>query len=78
MAQGRSTKIITMIKLVRTSRLSMKNSLSRAVFAPVGHENHQTIPNVDPGVELFRKAYLEVSAFHFKVGETSFVQQVSI
>ena len=28
MAQGRSTKFISMIKLVRTSRLSIKNSLS--------------------------------------------------
>ena len=31
MAQGRSTKIISMIKWIRTSRLSIKNSLS-AVF----------------------------------------------
>ena len=29
MAQGRSTKIITMIKWMRTIRLSIKNSLSR-------------------------------------------------
>ena len=28
MAQGRSTKIISMIKWIRTSRLSIKNSLS--------------------------------------------------
>ena len=28
MAQGRSTEIITMIKWIRTSRLSIKNSLS--------------------------------------------------
>ena len=28
MAQGRSTKIITMIQWIRTSRLSIKNSLS--------------------------------------------------
>jgi len=28
MAQGRSTEIISMIKWIRTSRLSMKNSLS--------------------------------------------------
>ena len=28
MAQGRSTKIISMIRWIRTSRLSMKNSLS--------------------------------------------------
>jgi len=31
MAQGRSTKIITMIKWIRTSRLSIKKSLSRNV-----------------------------------------------
>ena len=30
MAQGRSTKIIWMIKWIRTSRLSIKNSLSAA------------------------------------------------
>ena len=30
MAQGRSTKVISMIKWVRTSRLSVKNSLSLA------------------------------------------------
>ena len=29
MAQGRSTKIISMIKWIRTSRLSIKNSCSR-------------------------------------------------
>ena len=29
MAQGRSTKIISMIQWIRTSRLSIKNSLSR-------------------------------------------------
>jgi len=31
MAQGRSTKIISMIKWIRTSRLSIKNSLSVGV-----------------------------------------------
>ena len=31
MAQGRSTKIISMIKWIRTSRLSIKNSLSLTV-----------------------------------------------
>ena len=31
MAQGRSTKIISMIKWIRTSRLSIKNSLSLGV-----------------------------------------------
>jgi len=34
MAQGRSTKIISMIKWIRTSRLSVKNSLSCAAAAP--------------------------------------------
>ena len=33
MAQGRSTKIITMIKWIRTSRLSIKNSLSNVNHA---------------------------------------------
>ena len=32
-AQGRSTKIISMIKWIRTSRLSIKNSLSQFVRA---------------------------------------------
>ena len=39
MAQGRSTKIISMMKWIRTSRLSMKNSLSlkeRALHLVVG------------------------------------------
>ena len=31
MAQGRSTKIILMIKWIRTSRLSIKNSLSEKI-----------------------------------------------
>ena len=33
MAQGRSTKIISMIKLIRTSRLSIKISLSLTEYA---------------------------------------------
>ena len=37
MAQGRSTKIITMIKWIRTSRLSIKNSLSLLCFGRPPH-----------------------------------------
>ena len=36
MAQGRSTKIITMIKWIRTIRLSIKNSLSHSLFGRLG------------------------------------------
>ena len=36
MAQGRSTKIISMIKWIRTSRCSIKNSLSWGVTFAVG------------------------------------------
>ena len=36
MAQGRSTEIITMIKWIRTSRLSIKNSLSLLGLRPSG------------------------------------------
>ena len=38
MAQGRSTKIITMIKWIRTIRLSIKNSLSLGTRANGGKE----------------------------------------
>jgi len=34
MAQGRSTKIVSMIKWIRTSRLSIKNSLSETQVPP--------------------------------------------
>jgi len=34
MAQGRSTKIISMIEWIRTSRLSIKNSLSLSAAGP--------------------------------------------
>jgi len=36
MTKGRSTKIISMIQLIRTSRLSMKNSLSQ-IRLPISH-----------------------------------------
>jgi len=36
MAQGRSTNIISMIEWIRTSRLSIKNSLSRGWGAGTG------------------------------------------
>ena len=38
MAQGRSTKIITMIKWIRTSRLSIKNSLSAPKLPKKPHQ----------------------------------------
>jgi len=44
MAQGRSTKIISMIKWIRTSRLSIKNSLSTR-FATEGFPREQPLPD---------------------------------
>ena len=40
MAQGRSTKIIKMIKWIRTIRLSIKNSLSKGLRCPPGKHGH--------------------------------------
>ena len=40
LAQGRSTKIISVIKWIRTSRLSIKSSLSANGGLPIFHSTH--------------------------------------
>ena len=53
MAQGRSTKIISMIKWIRTSRLLTKNSLARAFeFVRYSHARR-------PAVERTRQMYCD-------------------
>ena len=46
MAQGRSTKIITMVKWIRTSRLSIKNFLSETPH------NLKTLVDCEPSTGL--------------------------
>ena len=46
MAQGRSTKIISMIKWIRISRLSIKNSLSRPGALTTPRERESFIDNL--------------------------------
>ena len=57
MAQGRSTKIISTIKWIRTRRLSIKKSLS------VGRETHLRFEACDLGVER-----LDLCRFYGQIG----------
>jgi hypothetical protein len=73
MAQGRSTEIITMMKWIRTSRLSIKNSLSLkeetggTLWRNVAH-TRQSSP--DPGLDFEVKILktFRVVAFSLKSG----------
>ena len=47
MAQGRSTKIISMIKRIRTSRFSIKKNISRAVYREAGREKNAILVNLN-------------------------------
>ena len=48
MAQGRSTEVISMINRIRTSRLSIKNSLSRGRLRRL-----RTFPDAPPSLPLY-------------------------
>ena len=77
MAQGRSTKIISMIEQIRTSRLSIKNSLSSG-FRLQSHRlrvpEHVPVPNPPPCQKIVVPE-IEVSSF-WKLPTTRSASQI--
>ena len=66
MAQGRSTKIISMIKWIRTSRLSIKNSLFEAgATATIASLTMDAVSNVTGPLQVFSERESSLLTTHW-------------
>jgi len=74
MGQGRSTKIISMIKWIRTRRLSIKNSLSGSVLVPKPYTLHPTPYTLHPTPYALRPTPYALHPMPYTLQPTPYTQ----